>query len=327
MPKKGDKKQQSMMTTPVEELMRMLVEERAQRDTEFTRREREVQTQMATMQQHMESLLRVVSDTTARPSPVNRPVDVKLVPLSEKDDIEAYLVTFERIMAAHEIRQNQWPYHLAPKLTGKAQLAFAALPPAEARDYDAIKAAILARYDINEEAYRLVDLRNKWMRNCSSVEDVAEVICLEQFYETLPADMRTWVRDKKPRTCKQAGELADEFVQTRQTGPSTVIRAHKISNQIGHFAKNCPVADKMTVAKMTKRNVRVLNQCHKLRQVTQVLQAKVKVNRTMLSAISVDNEVTFPPSAHHQLCFVSWNSSHQFINLAQRQPLCVGVDK
>ena len=84
---------------------------------------------------------------------------------------------------------------------------------------------------------------------------------------------------------------------------------------------------KMTVAKMTKRNVRVLNQCHKLRQVTQVLQAKVKVNRTMLSAISVDNEVTFPPSAHHQLCFVSWNSSHQFINLAQRQPLCVGVDK
>ena len=187
----------------------MLVEERAQRDTEFTRREREVQTQMATMQQHMESLLRVVSDTTARPSPVNSPVDVKLVPLSEKDDIEAYLVIFERIMAAHEIRQNQWPYHLAPQLTGKARLAFAAVPPAEARDYDAIKAAILARYDINEEAYRrrfrsaakqrdetyrelsihLVDLRNKWMWNCSSVEDVAEVICLEQFYETLPADM------------------------------------------------------------------------------------------------------------------------------------------
>ena len=174
------------------------------------------------------------------------------------------------------------------------------------------------------------------MRKCFSVEDVAEVICLEQLYETLPADMQTWVRDRKPRTCKQARELADEFVQTRQTGPSTVIRAHKTStnqkhcfscNQIGHFAKNCPVADKMTVAKMTKRNVRVLNQCHKLRQVTQVLQAKVKVNRTMLSAISVDNKVTFPPSTHHQLCFVSCNSSHQFINPAQRQPLCVKVDE
>ena len=274
MPKKSAKRQQSTMSNSVEELMRMLVEERAQRETVFAQREREVQTQMTTMQQHMESLLRVVSDTTARTTPVNRQVDVKFVPLSEKNDIEAYLVTFERIMAAHEIRRDQWPYRLAPQLTGKAQLAFAALSATEARDYDAIKAAILARYDINEEAYRrrfrsamkgrdetyrelsirLVDLRTKWMRNCSSVEEVSEVICLEQFYETLPADMRTWVRDKKPTTCKQAGELADEYVQTRQTGPSTAIRAQGrhstnqkrcfLCNQIGHFAKNCPDSNK-----------------------------------------------------------------------------------
>ena len=51
-----------------------------------------------------------------------------------------------------------------------------------------------------DETYRelsicLVDFCNKWMRNYSSVEEVSKVICLEQFYETLPADMRTWVRD------------------------------------------------------------------------------------------------------------------------------------
>ena len=86
------------MSNSVEEMMRILVEEHAQRESAFARREREVQTQMTTMQQHMESLLRVVSDTTARTSPVNRYVDVKLVPLSEKNDIEGYLVTFKRIM-------------------------------------------------------------------------------------------------------------------------------------------------------------------------------------------------------------------------------------
>ena len=54
-------------------------------------------------------------------------------------------------MGAHEITTNQWPYHLALELTKKAQLAFAALSSTEAReDYDAIKAAILARYDINK---------------------------------------------------------------------------------------------------------------------------------------------------------------------------------
>ena len=36
------------------------MEEHAQRETAFAQRERVVQTQMTTMQQHMESLLRVV---------------------------------------------------------------------------------------------------------------------------------------------------------------------------------------------------------------------------------------------------------------------------
>ena len=103
-----------MMSNSVEELMRMLVEERAQLKKVFAQRGREVQTQMTTMQQHMESLLRVVSDTTAKSTPVNRQVDVKLVPLSEKNDIKANLVTFERIMAVHEIRRDQWPYRLVP---------------------------------------------------------------------------------------------------------------------------------------------------------------------------------------------------------------------
>ena len=33
-------------------------------------------------------------------------LSVKLVPLGENDDIEAYLVTFERIMAAHKVKKN-----------------------------------------------------------------------------------------------------------------------------------------------------------------------------------------------------------------------------
>ena len=45
---------------------------------------------------------------------------------------------------------------------------------------------------------------------------MAELIYLEQFYEMLPMKMKTWVRDKKPERCQQAGKLADENVQTRQ---------------------------------------------------------------------------------------------------------------
>ena len=83
-----------------------------------------------------------------------RELSVKLVPLSDKDDIEAYLVTFERVMTAQKIDISCWLQYLAPQLTGKAQLAFAALPAEESGKYDTIKAAILQRYDITEEAYR-----------------------------------------------------------------------------------------------------------------------------------------------------------------------------
>ena len=63
----------------------------------MTRCESEVQAQMTTMQQHMESLLQVVNESTAKAKLPHRTLDVKLVPLSVNDNNEAYLVTFERI--------------------------------------------------------------------------------------------------------------------------------------------------------------------------------------------------------------------------------------
>ena len=54
----------------------------------------------------------------------------KELPLSEKDDIEAYLVTF-KIMEAHKVTKERWPHYLAPHLTGKALLAFAGLPSSD----------------------------------------------------------------------------------------------------------------------------------------------------------------------------------------------------
>ena len=45
---------------------------------------------------------------------------IKLTRLTE-DNIELYLITFERIIAANEVDKECWSFHLAPHLTGKAQ--------------------------------------------------------------------------------------------------------------------------------------------------------------------------------------------------------------
>ena len=193
---------------------------------------------------------------------------MKLVPLTERDDIEAYLETFERIMAAHQVEKDCWPQYLAPQLTGRAQLAFAALPVDDLGSYDAIKLDILQRYDITEEAYRrrfrsavrgsgetnrelavrLMDLLGKWLKECNSVEEVRESIGIEQFFNTLPEEKRLWVTERKPETCLKAGELMDEYEQARRQGVDSERAVHGNSQperkchycgKVGHEEEVC----------------------------------------------------------------------------------------
>ena len=216
--------------------------ERARLEEERVTREREVQRQMNFMQEQMNRLMKVVEYSKTGDSSKLAPgskLSVKLVALAEKDDIEAYLVTFERIMEGQKIEKANWAHYLAPQLTGKAQLAFAALPSADASNYDALKAAILIRYDINEEAYRrrfrsaargrgetnrelavrMMDLQAKWLRGCKRVEEIREATGIEQFLSTMGTEKRLWLLEKKPKTCIEAGELADEFEQARKGAP------------------------------------------------------------------------------------------------------------
>ena len=49
-------------------------------------------------------------------------ITVKLVPLNKKDDVEAYLVTFERIMAAHNISEDRWPHYFDTPVNGQGPI-------------------------------------------------------------------------------------------------------------------------------------------------------------------------------------------------------------
>ena len=126
---------------------------------------------------------------------------IKLTKLTDEDDIESYLTTFERIMAANEVSQERWSFQLAPYLTGKAQQAYATLPPDEAKTYNTVKEAILRRYDINEETYRqrfrklrakegespqevitrLKDLASRWARESQTRDSYSTWSCGSSF--------------------------------------------------------------------------------------------------------------------------------------------------
>ena len=125
------------------------------------------------------------------------------------------------MMAAYEVPENRWLYKLALMLTGKAQQAYAAMEPARAADYAEVKTTILRRYDISEDTYRqrfwvtmrkkgetypelatrTEDLMEKWLKSCKTMEEVKQRFAVEQFFTSLPAEIRIWVRERDPKTC------------------------------------------------------------------------------------------------------------------------------
>ena len=66
-----------------------------------------------------------------------------------------------------------------------------------------------------------MDLVKKWLAECSSKEEVLEKLAIEQFLNHAPEDVRIWVRERKPTTCKAAGVWADEFQQARNEPTAT----------------------------------------------------------------------------------------------------------
>ena len=112
--------------------------------------------------------------------------------LSDEDDIQGYLVTFERMMIAYGVPKDWWVFRVAPQLTRKAQHAYAVMAAEDTGDYDQLKAVIFQTYSImektfcvrfqsmvcaQEESYmkmatRVIDLVRKWTRKCADVDKV-----------------------------------------------------------------------------------------------------------------------------------------------------------
>ena len=234
-------------------------EESAKRDTEMARQ--------------MDLLRGLVEGTRGEVGGDRRAAkDPKVAKLMDNDDIEAYLVTFERLTAAYEVPTSRWAFQLAPELSGKAQQAYAALSGEAASDYKQIKEAILRRYDVNAETYRqkfrgasmnvgettkelrvrLEDLAKKWTKDCDTIDKLRDVVVFEQLLNTLPKDIRVWVQEHNPKSSEEAAQLANDYIQARWMAPSTVPEGKKEKSpsqmvchkckQKGHKARNCPEA-------------------------------------------------------------------------------------
>ncbi|XP_051793889.1 uncharacterized protein LOC110946664 [Acanthochromis polyacanthus] len=165
----------------------------------------------------------------------------KLQKLTESDDIEHFLITFERIAVACRWPKTDWGFHLIPLLTGKARSAYVRMDVDDSLNYDKVKCAILKKYDINPETYRqafrslnvepeetpkelyvrLKELYGKWVQpKDKTVDEVGEIIILEQYLRMLSPELQIWIKEHDPQSAADAAVLADVFVAARRKNAS-----------------------------------------------------------------------------------------------------------
>ena len=154
--------------------------------------------------------------------------------LSKEDDIEAFLMTFERTATLEEWLPTEWASALAPLLTGVAQEAYFDLDSREAADYGRLKTEILSRYQltardravkfhqwtytadqpVRAQIFALIRLTKQWLEPGKGVGHVIETLVVDKILRELPSDLKRVVGQANPLS-------ADDIAQAVETYRST----------------------------------------------------------------------------------------------------------
>lgn len=159
---------------------------------------------------------------------------VKLLPKFNDRDLETFFALFENLAVDRRWSDSERTLLLQSVLTGKAQDAFVALSADERKKYASVKGAVLKAYELVPEAYRqkfrhwrkgdrqlytefvreLTTFFNRWCtaEGVHIFETLCDLVLLEQFKNTIPDRIVTYITERKVKTAAEAAVLADEFV-------------------------------------------------------------------------------------------------------------------
>ena len=180
-----------------------------------------------------------------------------------RDDMESYLLRFERFASANYWPRENWAVHVSALLSGKALDTFSRLSEDESTDYDVVKRALLRRYNLTSEGFnlkfrssrpelgermsqfktRLESYLDRWMelseRDLGSSGHWKDLMLYEQLLNSCGRDLRTFLMERKPGSCSELIVLAEQYIEAHgeknqfsKGGAATFSASEKLKSEI-----------------------------------------------------------------------------------------------
>ena len=153
-----------------------------------------------------------------------------------RDDLDNYLLPFERYATVAGWEKEAWATQLKLLLSGRTLEVYSRLPQDEAMDYERLKLALLKRYDFTEFGYRrkfcnakpegqespsqfIVRLKNyltKWVKLATveeSCDGVVELMVREQFTNAGPKELSVYLNERSPKTLDELVTWAEQYLK------------------------------------------------------------------------------------------------------------------
>ena len=152
-----------------------------------------------------------------------------------RDHMDAYIERFERYAYSQKWPTDRWSTHLSALLKGRALDVFSRLPVAQALDYEALKEALLKRFELTEEGFRkkfrscrpeqgetlaqfVVRLESYFERWCGmakaekTYDGLKDLMLRDQFINCCGKELELFLKERLPADITIMAKLADQFV-------------------------------------------------------------------------------------------------------------------
>ena len=181
-----------------------------------------------------------------------------------KDDMDAYIERFERFARSQGWREDTWAISLSSLLTGKGLEVYTSMPPEQADDYPALKKAVLKRYQLTEEGFRLkfreskpeqvenvfqcmarrVCYFSRWAEMAEfdgTFESLVDLIIREQFLQTCSPELALFLKERMLKSRAEVTKYAEQYIEAHG-GSIASRRPNKLSNGAYNKQPQRPVA-------------------------------------------------------------------------------------